>query len=113
MNPYLAAHGRLIRDPATRPAKGGAGYRTATLAVSSPTGREVSNKEPGIWWLSVIAFVRGADTLGRPRAGETIAVSGLHRFGRYTTPAGEERRSWTVIADPRVSTRMATDGVPA
>ena len=113
MNPYLAANGWLIRDPATRPAKSGAGSCPATLAVSAPTGRDVGNKEPEIWWLGVVVFGRGADNQGRPRTGEPIAVSELRRLGRYTTPTGEERQRWTVIADPRVSTRMATDGVSA
>jgi single-strand DNA-binding protein len=98
-------YGRLGRDPKVTTTKTGKPMCTASIAVDV-------GKEPGeeTLWITVLAFGHLAEALQRHQQGDMIAAVGRLTRGRYTGTDGQERESWSLIADALHSSRTVRPG---
>lgn len=107
MSVIASIHGRLAFDPDGRETKNGKPMTLGKLAVDV-TGNN-SDGEPETLWVSLMAFGHGAETLARAAKGEMVSAMGKLTRGKYTK-AGEERESWSMLADNVVTVRSARPG---
>jgi single-strand DNA-binding protein len=98
-------YGRLGRDPKVTTTKTGKPMCTASIAVDV-------GKEPGeeTLWITVLAFGHLAEALQRHQQGDMLAATGRLTRSRYTGPDGQERESWSLIADALHSSRTVRPG---
>ena len=100
MTMTMQAYGRIVKEPTERTTKKGNPMALATLAVDC--GQEMGTET---LWLSVMAFGQLADRLLGHAKGEMLAVSGRVTKGRYTASDGNERESYSMLADSLASAR--------
>jgi single-strand DNA-binding protein len=98
-------YGRIGRDPKPVTTKTGTAMCTASLAVD--VGREPGQET---LWVSIMAFGALADALQRHQAGDMISAMGKLTRGRYTGQDGQERESWSLLADALHSSRTVRPG---
>jgi single-stranded DNA-binding protein len=93
-------YGRLGRDPKAGTTKTGKPMCTASVAVDV-------GKEPGeeTLWLTVLAFGHLAETLQRHQQGDMVGAIGRLTRSHYTATDGQERESWTLLAEALHSSR--------
>jgi single-strand DNA-binding protein len=98
-------YGRLGRDPKATTTKTGKPMCTASVAVDV-------GKEPGeeTLWITVMGFGPLAESLQRHSQGDMIAAIGRLTRSRYTGTDGQERESWSLIADALHSSRTVRPG---
>jgi single-strand DNA-binding protein len=94
-------YGRLGRDPKAMTTKTGKAMCTASIAVD--VGREQGDGET--LWITVMGFGQLAEALQRHQQGDMIAATGRLTRSRYTGTDGQERESWSLIADALHSSR--------
>jgi single-strand DNA-binding protein len=104
---HASIHGRAAFDPKETWSKNGKAMTVVRLAVNV-TGRNATEEET--LWLDVLGFGEQATELARVRKGESVSAIGPLTKGRYTTPTGEERESWSMIAEAIVTARSARPG---
>lgn len=84
--------GTLAQVPVSRTtAKGG------TMATSSVATQASNDGKPV--YIGVMAFGDLADELSQLVKGDAVSVRGRMELSRWTTPEGEQRDRWQVIAD--------------
>jgi len=93
-------YGRLGRDP--KPGTTKAGKPMATVSIAVDTGQEPGTET---LWVNVLCFGALAETLQRHRQGDMIATMGKLTRSRYTGQDGQERESWSLLADGLHSSR--------
>jgi single-strand DNA-binding protein len=98
-------YGRIGKDPKPGTTKTGTAMCTASIAVD--VGREPGTET---LWVSVMCFGALAETLGQHQAGDMIAAMGKLTRGRYTGQDGQERESWSLLADALHSSRTVRPG---
>jgi single-strand DNA-binding protein len=98
-------YGRLGRDPKATTTKTGKPMCTASIAVDV-------GKEPGeeTLWITIMCFGQLAESLQRHTQGDMIAATGKLTRSRYTGTDGQERESWSLIADALHSSRTVRPG---
>jgi single-strand DNA-binding protein len=99
-------YGRLGRDPKAMTTKTGKAMCTASIAVD--VGREQGDGET--LWITVMGFGQLAEALQRHQQGDMIAATGRLTRSRYTGTDGQERESWSLIADALHSSRTVRPG---
>ena len=100
-------YGRLGRDPETRATKTGKPMVTASLAVDV-----ARDGDEETLWVSVMAFGRCAEALERHQKGDMIGAMGRLTRGHYAGKDGQERESWSLLADALHSSRTVRPGGP-
>jgi single-strand DNA-binding protein len=93
-------YGRLGKDP--KPGTTQAGKPMCTASVAVDVGREPGDET---LWCTVMAFGHQAEALQRHTKGDMIAAMGRLSRSRYTGTDGQERESWTLLADALHSSR--------
>lgn len=98
-------YGRLGRDPKPGTTQGGKAMCTASIAVDV-------GKDPGTetLWVSIMCFGPLAEALGKHQQGDMIAAVGKLTRGRYIWQDGQERESWSLLADALHSSRTVRPG---
>ena len=91
-------------DPVASETKTGKPMVRATIAVDV-TGFGAEAQET--LWISVLAFGSIAEPLRHASKGETLTAMGKLTRGRYSTPDGQERESWTLLADAVLTAKSA------
>lgn len=104
MTIVASIHGRLGSDPEQKTTASGKEMVRASIAVDV-TGHNAEGEES--LWISVLAFGRVAEQLARAARGETLAAMGKLTRGRFTGRDGQERESWTLLADAVITARSA------
>jgi len=74
---------------------------TVSLAVNVARQDESEETE----WISVLGFGRTADDLARHGKGDLLAAMGRLYRRRFTGRDGQERESWSLLADAVMSAR--------
>jgi single-strand DNA-binding protein len=98
-------YGRLGKDPKPGTTKTGTAMCTASIAVD--VGREPGQET---LWVSVMAFGPLAEALGQHQQGDMVAAMGKLTRSRYTGQDGQERESWSLLADALHSSRTVRPG---
>lgn len=98
-------YGRIGQAPQARQTKAGKPMTTATIAVDV-TGQG----EPETLWVSILAFGQQAEALLRAEKGQMLAAIGKLTRGSYTTPDGEVREQWALLAESIVTATAARSG---
>jgi single-strand DNA-binding protein len=99
-------YGRLGRDPKATTTKTGKPMCTASIAVD--VGREQGDGET--LWITVMGFGALAEALERHAQGDMIGVIGRLTRSHYIGTDGQERESWSLIADALHSSRTVRPG---
>jgi single-strand DNA-binding protein len=104
MTMIASIHGRAAADPVARVTKSGKDMTTVHLAVDV-TGRDAEEQET--LWIGLLAFGTAAGELLRASKGEMVAAMGRMTRGVYTPANGEQRESWSMLADSVVVAKSA------
>ena len=97
-------HGRAGIDPVTTETKNGIPMTRLNIAVDV-TG--YGAEEPETLWVSVLGFGNVSEALERASKGETLTAMGKLTRGRYRTADGQERESWSLLADAVLTAKSA------
>jgi single-strand DNA-binding protein len=98
-------YGRMGKDPKPGTTKTGTAMCTASIAID--VGREPGTET---LWVSVMCFGPLAEALGQHQAGDMVAAIGKLTRSRYTGQDGQERESWSLLADALHSSRTVRPG---
>lgn len=99
-------YGRLGRDPEQRITANGNAMAFASMAVDVSQKNGDRDSE----WIKVVAFGKQADELMRHQKGDLLAVMGPMSRDRWTGKDGQERATWSVIANALMSARTVRPG---
>jgi len=94
-------YGRAGGNPVSRETKNGQTIVTISLAVNVARRDEPEETE----WISILGFRRVGDELGRHGKGDLLAAMGRLYRRRFTGRDGQERESWSLLADAVMSAR--------
>ena len=96
-----AIHGRLGGDPIRRETRAGREMVTASAAVDVAKPGE----EPVSEWISIVAFGAVAELLAQHAKGDVISAMGSMTRSTFTGRDGQERTSWSLLAELVLSAR--------
>lgn len=99
-----SVYGRAGADPVQSVSKTGKDMVRVSL-VLDVTPFNANDQES--LWVSVLAFGKTAETLARTSKGEMVSCQGRLTRGRYIAKSGEERESWSMIADACIVAKSA------
>jgi single-strand DNA-binding protein len=96
-----AIHGRIGGGPVQRETRAGKPMCTASIAVNvAKVGEEAATE-----WFSIVAFGAVGDALARHVKGDLISAMGPLTRSVFTTRDGQERMSWSLLAESVLSAR--------
>ena len=98
MTAIINVYGRAGRDGEIRTAKSGKEWASVPIAVTLPR-REKGAETDGTVWVKVVAFGEAAERLGSILKGEGVTALGRLSQEAWTSPSGEVREGWSLIAD--------------
>jgi single-strand DNA-binding protein len=93
-------YGRLGRDP--KPGTTKAGNPMARVSIAVDAGQEPGTET---LWVNVLCFGALAEVLQGHQQGDMIATMGKLTRSRYAGQDGQERESWSLLADALHSSR--------
>jgi single-strand DNA-binding protein len=96
-----AIHGRLGGEPVQRTTRNGGAMTTASAAVDVAKPGEEAISE----WISILAFGAAAESLARCAKGDVISAMGPLARSIFTDRSGQERSSWSLVAETILSAR--------
>jgi single-strand DNA-binding protein len=96
-----AIHGRIGGDPVQRETRAGKPMCTASIAVDVAKAGEEAATE----WFSIVAFGAVGDALARHVKGDLISAMGPLTRSVFTARDGQERMSWSLLAESVLSAR--------
>lgn len=96
MTIYASVHGRAGNDPVRSTTASGKAMTRVSIAVNA-AGFNAETEETV--WISVLAFGRAAEDLARTAKSQMVTAQGKLTRGRFTGKDGQERESWSLIAD--------------
>lgn len=102
MSMHVSIYGRLGQDPREITTGSGKAMTVCTLAVSIDV---VKSDEPATQWFDITAFGSQAETLAKHGKGDLIAAMGRLQLRRWTDREGQERESWSLVAESLISAR--------
>src|ERR1700730_13164009 len=105
---HAAMDARLGSDPVQRETKSGKPMVTASLAVDVARAGD----EPALEWVSIVAFGALGGALARHVKGDVISVMGTLTRSSFTGRDGEQRSSWSLLAESVLSTRTVRNERP-
>jgi single-strand DNA-binding protein len=100
--------GRIGSDPVQRESRTGKSMVTASVAVNVAKPTEEAATE----WVSLVAFGAVAESLARHAKGDVIMVMGSLTRSTFTGRDGEERSSWSLLAESVLSARTVRNERP-
>jgi single-strand DNA-binding protein len=96
-----AIHGRIGSDPVQRETRNGKSMVTASVAVNVAKPGEASVSE----WMSIVAFGAAGELLAQHAKGDLISAMGALTRSTFTGRDGQERTSWSLLAEAVLSAR--------
>lgn len=96
MTIYASIHGRAGSDPVQSTTANGKDMTRVSIAVNV-AGFNVESDETV--WVSLIGFGRAAGDLARSAKGQMVTAQGKLTRGHFTGKDGQERESWSLLAD--------------
>ncbi len=99
MSAFISITGRLGRDPETRTTNTGKTVCSVSMAVTDGSQSEET------LWVRLTAWERQAETLGRHKKADALAVVGRLALNVWQTKEGEERRDLVVTVDQIIGAR--------
>jgi single-strand DNA-binding protein len=101
-------HGRLGNDPVQRETRGGRAMVTASIAVNVAKPGD----EPATEWFSLAAFGKAAEALAQHGKGDLLSAMGPLTRSTFQGRDGEERTSWSLVAESLISVRTVYGRLP-
>lgn len=102
-----SVHGRIGTAPVTSTTAKGNDMTRVSIAVDC-SGHNAESEET--LWISILAFGKVAESLARASKGESLTAQGKLTKGRFVGKDGQERESWTLVADAVLTLRSARPG---
>jgi single-strand DNA-binding protein len=100
-----AIHGRLGSDPVQRESRTGKSMCTTSVAVNvAKVGEEAATE-----WFSLVAFGKAAEALAQHAKGDLVSAMGPLTRSTFQGRDGEERTSWSLLAESLLSARTVYD----
>jgi single-strand DNA-binding protein len=96
-----SVHGRLGSDPVQRETRGGGAMVTVSIAVNVAKPGDDSATE----WFSLVAFGKAAEALAQHGKGDLVSAMGSMTRSTFQGRDGEERTSWSLVAESLISAR--------
>ena len=107
MTIVASIHGRAGADPVRSTTQSGKDMTRLSVAVDV-AGFNAEDEESV--WISILAFGRVADDLARAGKGQMVAAMGKLTRSHYTGRDGQERESWSLLADAVLVAASARPG---
>ena len=101
---FASVYGRAGVDPVKSVSKSGK-EMTRLSIVLDVTPSNATDQES--LWVSILAFGKTAETLARASKVEMLSCQGRLTRGRYIAKSGEERESWSMVADAAIVAKSA------
>ena len=96
-----AIHGRIGADPVQRETRTGKSMCTASVAVNvAKVGEEAATE-----WIGIVAFGAVGEALARHAKADPISVMGTLTRSTFKGRDGQERCSWSLLAEAVLSAR--------
>ncbi|UCC14397.1 MAG: single-stranded DNA-binding protein [Gammaproteobacteria bacterium] len=96
---YMSAYGRFGQDPRPIETKSGNPMCVSSMAVRLYD----KHGEEHTQWMSVVAFGRNAELLGRQHKGDVASVSGHCQINHWTKSDGQTQVELSIVVDSVVS----------
>lgn len=96
MTIVASIHGRAGNDPVQSTTKSGKDMTRVSVAVNV-SGFNVETEETV--WITILAFGRVAEDLSRASKAQMVTAQGKLTRGHFTGKDGQERESWSLLAD--------------
>jgi single-strand DNA-binding protein len=100
-----SVHGRVGADPVQRETRGGHTMVTASIAVNVAKPGD----EPATEWVSLVAFGKAAEALARHTKSDLLSAMGPLTKSSFTDREGNEKASWSLVAESLLSARTVYD----
>lgn len=107
MSIIASVYGRAGRDGELRTSHLGKSW--CRLSVVAEVGKD-RDGQPIDEWVTLVAFGAKAEDLARVQKGGMVAAIGRMELSRWTDREGNDRESWSLIADEILSVRSARPG---
>jgi len=104
MTIHASIHGRAGNDPVQSTTAAGKDMTRLSVAVNA-AGLNAETEET--LWVSILAFGRVADDLARAAKGQMVTAQGKLTRGHFTGKDGQERESWSLLADAVLTLKSA------